>query len=98
MAETSLYEGQPNQSCSSHGSPGNDGLLVDLLNGETRLPDHLGSAARGKDADILLVEALGQVQQTRLVIDREDGNLLTRHLCFGAFKTRRNGLVSGNEG
>lgn len=66
-----------------------------VLNRHARLANHARSAARRKDADILLNEALGQVQQSSLVKDGEDGNLLrARHyeaLCFGG------GLGDGSE-
>ena len=52
-----------------------------LLDWEPRLANHSRGAARSKDADILLVESFGQVQQTRLVVDRDNGNLLFRHAC-----------------
>lgn len=40
-----------------------------ILNREPRLPDHLSSSTRGEDADILLDEALGQVEESSLVVD-----------------------------
>lgn len=56
--------------------------LADSLYREARLPDHLGRAARGKNTDRLLDKALSQVQQARLVKDRNDRNLLSgRHIC-----------------
>lgn len=65
MAETSLRLGQlwPLQ------------LLVagDSLDGEVGLTDHLGGTARCKQANIVLDEALGQVEQAGLVIDGQDG-------------------------
>jgi hypothetical protein len=48
----------------------------DVLDGEVCLADHLGGAARGQQADTALVQALGQVEQARLVIDGQD--------CWGA--------------
>jgi hypothetical protein len=45
---------------------------VYLLDRETSLTDHLGGTARGKKADILLDQALGQIQQSRLVVDGDD--------------------------
>lgn len=43
-----------------------------LLNGEAGLTDHLGGTARSKKTDILLDQALGQIQQSRLIVDGDD--------------------------
>jgi hypothetical protein len=43
------------------------------LDGETGLTDHLSGTARREKTDILLDEALGQVEETSLVIDGDDG-------------------------
>lgn len=52
------------------------------LDREPGLADHLGGTTRGKNANILLDEALSQVQQTSLVVDGDDGDLLLRrHFC-----------------
>lgn len=45
----------------------------DSLDGEVGLTDHLGGTARCEQADIVLDEALGQVEQARLVVDGQDG-------------------------
>lgn len=50
--------------------------FVYLLDGETRLSDHLGGTSRSENSDILLDKTLSQVQQTCLVIDRNNGDLL----------------------
>lgn len=42
------------------------------LDGETGLADHLSGTTRRKKTDILLDKALGQVEQTSLVIDGDD--------------------------
>jgi predicted LPLAT superfamily acyltransferase len=52
------------------------GDCVYLLDGETRLSDHLGGTSRSENSDILLDKTLSQVQQTCLVIDRNNGDLL----------------------
>ena len=59
---------------SANGSAGHSRIL----NREASLLDHLGGAARCKQADILLDEALGEVEQAGLVVDRQDGDLLVR--------------------
>lgn len=43
-----------------------------LLDREASLTDHLGGTARGQKTDILLDQALGQIQQSRLVVDGDD--------------------------
>ena len=43
-----------------------------LLDREASLTDHPGGTARGKKANILLDQALGQIQQSRLVVDGDD--------------------------
>lgn len=43
-----------------------------LLDREASLTNHLGGTARGKKTDILLNQALGQIQQSRLVVDGDD--------------------------
>lgn len=51
-----------------------------ILDGKAGLTDHARSSSRGENSDILLDEALGQIQQPRLVVDGENGNLLVcRH-------------------
>jgi hypothetical protein len=52
------------------------------LNGETGLTDHLSGTARREKTDILLDEALGQVQETSLVIDGNDGCKTERMLAI----------------
>lgn len=47
-----------------------------ILNREASLLDHLGGTARREQADVLLDQALGEVEQAGLVVDRQDGNLL----------------------
>ena len=47
-----------------------------ILNREASLLDHLGGAAGREQADILLDQALGEVEQAGLVVDRQDGDLL----------------------
>lgn len=54
-------------------------LSINILDREAGLADHLGGAARGENANILLDEALSQVQQAGLVVDRDDGDLLLQH-------------------
>jgi hypothetical protein len=51
---------------------------VHLLDREARFSDHLGGTPRGENSNILLDKTFGQVQQTGLVIDRDDGDLLLR--------------------
>ena len=62
-------------------------MKLHVLNREAGLADHLGGTTRGEDADILLDKALSQVQQTGLVVDGDDGDLLLRRhfgvKCFG---------------
>lgn len=58
---------------------------VVLLDRESTLPDELGCTARGKKADVLLDQTLGQVEQTGLVVDREDGYV---RVSVGFGKTR----------
>ena len=43
------------------------------LNREPSLPNQLGRTTGSEQTDILLVEALGEVKETGLVIDRDDG-------------------------
>jgi hypothetical protein len=43
-----------------------------LLDREASLTDHPGGTARGKKTDILLDQALGQIQQSRLIVDGDD--------------------------
>lgn len=57
---------------SANGSAGHSRIL----NREASLLDHLGGAARREQTDILLDEALGEVEQAGLVVDRQDGDLL----------------------
>lgn len=52
---------------------------VFVLNGKASFAEHARGAARGEDPDILLGEALSQVEQTGLVVDGEDGDLLGSH-------------------
>lgn len=52
-----------------------------LLDREARLPDHLGGTARGEDTDIVLDEALGQVEKAGLVVDRHNGDSLVGSHC-----------------
>ena len=52
-----------------------------LLDREARLPDHLGGTARGEDTDIVLDEALGQVEEAGLVVDRHNGDSLVGSHC-----------------
>ena len=52
-----------------------------LLDREARLPDHLGGTSRGEDADIVLDEALGQVKEAGLVVDRHNGDSLMGSHC-----------------
>lgn len=54
-----------------------------LLNREAGLPDHLGSSSRGKNADILLDEAFGQVEKAGLVVNRDDGDALPLRALVG---------------
>ena len=44
----------------------------DLLNSKARLPDHFSCSSRSQEADIVLDQALGQVEEASLVIDRDD--------------------------
>lgn len=44
----------------------------DSLNGESSLADQLRRTTRREQTDIVLDKALGQVQQTGLVVDGED--------------------------
>lgn len=46
--------------------------MAHLLDREASLTDQLGGTARGKKTDILLDQALGQIQQSRLVVDGDD--------------------------
>lgn len=51
-----------------------------ILDSHAGVANHAGSTSRGKNSDILLDQALGQIQQPRLVIDGENGDLLvSRH-------------------
>ena len=43
-----------------------------ILNRHSGLSDHLSSSARCKKADILLNQALGQVEKTGLVVDGDN--------------------------
>ena len=43
------------------------------LNREPSLPNQLGRTTGSEQTDILLVEALGEVKETGLVIDRDNG-------------------------
>lgn len=52
------------------------GREISILNREARFPDHPRGAARSEDTDVVLDKALGQVQQSRLVIDRDNGDSL----------------------
>lgn len=56
---------------------------MNVLNWETRLSDHLRSSTRGKKADIGLDQALGKIEETSLVIDRDDscGDVSIRPTC-----------------
>jgi len=65
MAETSLRWDQP-RPIGSH-------VFQYSLDGEVGLTDHLGGAARGEKADIVLDQTFGQVEQTGLVVDGQDG-------------------------
>lgn len=42
------------------------------LNREPSLPNQLGRTTGSEQTDILLVEALGEVKKTGLVVDRDD--------------------------
>jgi hypothetical protein len=62
------------------------GLLLsrgNSLDGEVGLTDHLGGAARCEQADIVLDEALGQVEQAGLVVDGQDGWALRERVPLG---------------
>jgi hypothetical protein len=72
MAETSLGDAVRRRLCQWIYSAMQSGIL----NREASLLDHLGGAARRKQANILLDQALGEVEQAGLVVDRQDGNLL----------------------
>jgi hypothetical protein len=72
MAETSLGDAVRRRLCQWIYSTTQSGIL----NGEASLLDHLGGAARRKQAHILLDQALSEVEQAGLVVDRQDGNLL----------------------
>jgi hypothetical protein len=50
---------------------------------EVGLTDHLGGAARCEQADIVLDEALGQVEQAGLVVDGQDGWALRERVPLG---------------
>jgi hypothetical protein len=58
-------------------------LQEDSLDGEVGLTDHLGGAARCEQADIVLDEALGQVEQAGLVVDGQDGWALRERVPLG---------------
>jgi hypothetical protein len=45
---------------------------MDSLDRESRLADQLGRSPGRKQADILVDQALGQIQQACFVVDRED--------------------------
>lgn len=47
-----------------------------VLDRESRLADHARGASRSKDADILLDEALGQVEKASLVKDGDKSNAI----------------------
>ena len=55
-------------------------VRADILYREARLANHARCTSRRQDTDILLDEALSQVQQSCLVEDRNDGDLLLRHV------------------
>lgn len=48
----------------------------DLLDGESSLTDHLSSTTRRQKTDILLVQALGQIQQSSLVVDGDNSCII----------------------
>lgn len=76
MAETSLRDRQLCCSAAAAGAAGAAAaasLSAHSLDGEVGFTDHLGGAARSKQADIVLDQTLGQVQQARLVVDGQDG-------------------------
>lgn len=50
-----------------------EGSVVYSLDRETRFSNHLRCASRGQEANIVLDKALGQVKQSGLVIDGDDG-------------------------
>lgn len=58
---------------------------VCILNGESRLANHASCASRRQNADILLGQTLSQIQQSGLVVDGDDGDLLVRHCEAGQF-------------
>jgi len=58
---------------------------VFILNGESRLADHASCASRSQDSDILLGKTLSQIQQSGLIVDGDDGDLLARHCEAGQF-------------
>ena len=71
IAETSLREifSKENKKSESHIEE------IDSLDGEASFPNHLGCTARREDADIVLGKTLCKVEQTSLVIDRQDSCL-----------------------
>ena len=51
---------------------------MDSLDREASFLDHLGCTTGREQAHILLDEALSEVEQAGLVVDRQDGDLLVR--------------------
>lgn len=58
-----------------------------IFNRKARLSDHLGSASRSKQADIVLDETLGKIKQPCLVIDRDNCfYTLTREFTIAPYR------------
>jgi hypothetical protein len=68
----------------------------DSLDGEASFLDHLGCTAGREQAHILLDQALGEVEQAGLVVDRQDGDLLVR--LGGHCRVCRSLLLGGQKG